>query len=209
MSRIVVFSGGSGAGKTSVMKLLRKNHPGMFWIIPGYTTRKLRADDTEYIHVSPERFAALEEEGAFLLVASLSGDRGEARYGRKRRDIDRALQGRREGALLSITPDAVSLLLQYLRERGHSDALSLFYLLSPPARKLRKRLLERGQSKEEVRARLALSKEWYREALRSGLPWVYIPGELTILEMYHHVAWHLGLPDAFPDTALSARAENE
>ncbi len=208
MSRVIVFSGGSGVGKTSVMKLLRRNHPSAFWIVPGYTTRQLRADDTEYTHVSPRYFAALERGGAFLLAASLSSDEGEARYGRKRSDIDRALAGKRGSALLSITPDAVPPLLQHLREQGCPEALSLFYLQSPPDRVLRRRLSERGHSEGEIRARLALSKQWYREALHSGLLWVFIPGELTVLEMYRHVAWHLRLPGAFPDAALSACAEN-
>lgn len=91
--RLVVISGPSGAGKTSICQALLEQLPDAVWSVSA-TTRPRRAgevDGESYEFLSDERFDARLAEGAFLEWAAYVGHR----YGTPRRPIEQWLsQGR-------------------------------------------------------------------------------------------------------------------
>jgi len=73
--KLVVISGPSGAGKTSICDLLLAKVPDAVWSVSA-TTRPPRgreADGRSYEFISPEEFSRRKAAGAFLETAEYSG----------------------------------------------------------------------------------------------------------------------------------------
>ena len=87
--KLIVISGPSGAGKTSICNALLEQLPEAVWSV-SITTRPKRAGETSgrsYEFVSPEEFQRREEAGEFLENATYVGHR----YGTLRHPIEEAL----------------------------------------------------------------------------------------------------------------------
>lgn len=87
--RLIVISGPSGAGKTTICQQLLERLPDTVWSVSA-TTRKPRSgesDSTGYEFTDREEFARREAEGEFLESAEYLGER----YGTPRRPVEDAL----------------------------------------------------------------------------------------------------------------------
>lgn len=86
--RVIVISGPSGAGKTSICQALVERMEDTVWSVSA-TTRPMRPGDVDgasYEFITPEEFAAREEAGEFLEAADYVGHR----YGTPRRSVQQA-----------------------------------------------------------------------------------------------------------------------
>ena len=142
--RLVVLSGPSGVGKTTVVKALRERYPQV-WVSVSATTRFPRPGEVDGVHyrfVSDEDFDRLIADGQLLEWAVFAGNR----YGTPRGPV--------EERLAAGVPVVLEIDLQgarQVRERA-PDALLVF--VAPPSwDELVRRLAGRGTESEEVVAR--------------------------------------------------------
>lgn len=87
--RLIVISGPSGAGKTSVCNALLQRLPNATWSVSA-TTRPQRPGDVpgeSYEFLTPEEFEKRNADGAFLECAQYVGHQ----YGTPRRPVEKAL----------------------------------------------------------------------------------------------------------------------
>lgn len=134
--RLVVLSGPTAVGKTTVVRRLRALHPEL-WISVSVTTRPPRPGEVDGLHyhfVNDEVFDRMVEEGDFLEWAVVHGT---AKYGTPRSPVERAL-GEGRAVLLEID-------LQGARQVRESGTDALFVFLAPPSwEEMRRRLHGRG-----------------------------------------------------------------
>ncbi len=137
--RLVVLSGPSGVGKTTVVRLLRQRAPDL-WVSVSATTRFPRPGETDgvnYLFVTDEQFDRLVAEGDLLEWAEYAGHR----YGTPRQpvqavratgtpvmleiDIAGARQVRAQvpdAVLVFLAPPSHEVLVHRLTGRGTEDA---------------------------------------------------------------------------------------
>lgn len=87
--KLVVISGPSGTGKTSICNELLRRLPNGYWSV-SVTTRPRRGDEVdgrEYHYVSPEAFARMLERDELLEHAEYCGHR----YGTPRKPVEQAI----------------------------------------------------------------------------------------------------------------------
>ena len=142
--RLFVISAPSGAGKTTLTRMLLESDPAIRLSV-SHTTRPPRPgelDGREYHFVDVARFEAMREAGDFLEWAHVHGNY----YGTSKRWIveQRALG---VDVLLEIDWQGA----QQVR-KVFSDPVGIF-ILPPSIEALRERLVGRGQDSEEVIAR--------------------------------------------------------
>lgn len=141
---LFVVSAPSGAGKTTLVKLLMQNdtaiHPSV-----SYTTRPPRpgeVDGREYHFIDRERFIAMREAGDFVEWAEVHGNF----YGTSRRWLHERLAAGDE-VLLEIDWQGARQV-----RAAFPGAITLF-ILPPSMEELERRLRGRGTDAEEVIAR--------------------------------------------------------
>ncbi len=148
--KLVVISGPSGAGKTSVCRALKKN-PNVEFSVSA-TTRSMREgeqDGVDYHFLSCDDFQRRLGENQFLEWASYN----ENLYGTPRWPMDAAL-ARGKTFLVEIEVDGT----RQLRERA-IDGLYVF-IAPPNIEELRRRLVNRGTNEaEEIDQRVHIAKE--------------------------------------------------
>ena len=173
--RLVVISGPSGAGKTSVCREL-KQLPEIEFSISA-TTRPVRnreRDGVDYHFLSPDEFAARVERGEFLEWASYN----DCCYGTLRAPMDAAVAAGRI-FLLEIEVNGT----KQLRQRG---VPGLYLFIAPPdLGELRRRLVDRGtNTPEDIDARVLIAEREIEAAQEvvSGAP------------LYDHVILNEDLP---------------
>ncbi|MBN1442187.1 MAG: guanylate kinase [Planctomycetes bacterium] len=153
--RLVVISGPSGAGKTSICRRLLAR-PGVRRVIT-CTTRPPRAGEmngVDYLFLSPATFELGIEEGRFLEHASVHGHL----YGTPREPVESGIANG-ETLLLNIDVQGA----RRLREAGIGGLVTIF-IEPPDLDELERRLRQRGtDSTETVRRRVERAREELRE----------------------------------------------
>jgi guanylate kinase len=143
-AKLFVIAAPSGAGKTTLVKLLLERDPGLEFSV-SYTTREQRKteiDGRDYFFVDEERFSQLKEEDELLESALVFGNY----YGTGRTQVQQHL-ARGNHVILEIDWQGA----RQVRE-SMPDCVSIFIL--PPARpELERRLRTRGTDSDEVIAR--------------------------------------------------------
>ncbi len=145
--KLFVITAPSGAGKSSLIKALLDDEPGLRLSI-SYTTRKPRPGEQhgrEYHFVDERTFLAMQARGEFLESAEVHGNR----YGTAKQTIRDTLE---QGQDLILEIDWQG--AQQVR-KFHPECIGVF-ILPPSVEELERRLRARGQDAEAViRARLA------------------------------------------------------
>ncbi len=145
---MLVLSSPSGAGKTTLSRLLLETDPWLELSISA-TSRPRRPDETDgtdYIFVDADRFAAMRDEGAFLEWAQVFGNY----YGTPKAPVEQALKQGRD-VLFDIDWQGT----QQLQAQAPRDLVRVF-VLPPTAQALGERLKTRAQDPSDVvEARMA------------------------------------------------------
>ena len=139
---MLVLSSPSGAGKTTLSRMLLKADPGVELSV-SVTTRPQRrgeADGRDYHFIDHARFHAMAKQRELLEWAEVFGHR----YGTPRRPVDKALRAGRD-VLFDIDWQGT----QQLREKARDDLVSVF-ILPPTVKELERRLKRRAQDSNDV-----------------------------------------------------------
>ena len=139
---MLVLSSPSGAGKTTLSRMLLKADPKIELSV-SVTTRPQRrgeVDGHDYHFVDRARFAALVKAGRLLEWAKVF----DHRYGTPRRPVEQALQAGRD-VLFDIDWQGT----QQLSEKARDDLVSVF-ILPPSVKELERRLRRRAQDSHDI-----------------------------------------------------------
>ncbi|MBI3700715.1 MAG: guanylate kinase [Afipia sp.] len=137
-----VLSSPSGAGKTTLSRMLLDKMPGMKLSV-SVTTRAKRpgeVDGKDYRFIDKAAFDAMAKKGELLEFATVF----DHHYGTPRGPVEAALGGG-EDVLFDIDWQGT----QQLREKARDDVVSVF-ILPPSAADLEKRLHTRAQDSDSV-----------------------------------------------------------
>jgi len=149
---LLVLSSPSGAGKTTITRLLVEREPNLAVSVSA-TTRPKRPSETDgkhYFFVSDARFDAMVARGALLEHATVFGNR----YGTPRAPIEAALAAGRD-----IVSDIDWQGTQQLKQSMGKDVVAVF-ILPPSMPALEERLRHRAQDSDAtVRARMEKSAD--------------------------------------------------
>jgi len=149
---MLVLSSPSGAGKTTLSRMLLKAEPGVELSVSVTTRTRRRGeiDGRDYHFIDRSRFQSMIRSRQLLEWAKVFGHL----YGTPRRPVEDALRAGRD-VLFDIDWQGT----QQLRERAREDLVSVF-ILPPSVRELERRLKRRAQdSKTIITERMAKASE--------------------------------------------------
>lgn len=137
-----VLSSPSGAGKTTLSRLLIDRMPGLRMSVSATTRAKRRGevDGKDYLFVDKPKFEAMVKGNELLEWATVFDNS----YGTPRAPVEAALSSGQD-VLFDIDWQGT----QQLREKARADVVSVF-ILPPSAADLEKRLHSRAQDSDEV-----------------------------------------------------------
>ena len=181
---LLILSSPSGAGKTTLTRLLQERYPDLRFSV-SHTTRPPRAnevDGRDYHFVDRHRFCQLVAEGAFVEWAEVHGNL----YGTSVGEIERARQNTGcRGMIFDIDYQGA----RQIRAKVH-DAIGVF-ILPPSMDELEKRLRARASDTVEViQRRFAAAKR-----------------EIDHYALFDYVIVNDDLPRAFDHLAAIVLAE--
>ncbi len=146
MSKIIVLSGFSGAGKDSIAKELKRRFG--FAAPVSHTTRRPRDGEVQgvdYIFVSEDMFLEMEKDGAFIETTCYCGNH----YGTSKAEIDQILGNGHDIVMVLDFEGAMA-----IRKLYPHDAVLVFVSANPT--ELHKRLVGRGgMTEDEINERLS------------------------------------------------------
>jgi guanylate kinase len=178
-----VLSSPSGAGKTTLSRLLIENMPGLRMSVSA-TTRAKRPgeeDGRDYLFVDRQRFEEMVKREELLEWATVFGNR----YGTPRAPVEAALSAGQD-VLFDIDWQGT----QQLREKARLDVVSVF-ILPPSAADLERRLHTRAQDSHEViRARMSRASH-----------------EMSHWAEYDYIVINRNVDDAFAEVQSILKAE--
>ena len=180
---MLVLSSPSGAGKTTLSRILLQADPGIELSV-SVTTRPPRrgeVDGRDYQFIDARRFDAMVKNGELLEWAKVFDNR----YGTPRGAVDAALVAGRD-VLFDIDWQGT----QQLREKARSDLVSIF-VLPPSIAALEERLHNRAEdSSEVIRRRMAMAAD-----------------EMSHWAEYDYVVVNVEVKQAFADVCAILAAE--
>ncbi|MDU6376795.1 MAG: guanylate kinase [Bradyrhizobium sp.] len=178
-----VLSSPSGAGKTTLSRLLIERMPGLQMSVSA-TTRPMRpgeVDGRDYHFVDRARFEEMVKRNELLEWATVFDNR----YGTPRAPVEAALSAG-EDVLFDIDWQGT----QQLREKARQDVVSVF-ILPPSAADLEKRLHTRAQDSDEViRGRMSRASH-----------------EMSHWAEYDYIVINRNVDDAFAEVQSILKAE--
>ncbi len=143
-ARLVVLSGPSGVGKSTVAAYVRDHHPGL-WLSVSATTRRPREGETHgvnYWFVTAEEFAGMVQRGELLEYAEFAGHY----YGTPKAAVQQRLSAG--------VPVLLEIELHGARQVRAAMPDALLVFLAPPSwDELVRRLVGRGTEPADVIAR--------------------------------------------------------
>ncbi|MGJ4928267.1 guanylate kinase [Bradyrhizobium sp. HKCCYLS2038] len=178
-----VLSSPSGAGKTTLSRMLIERMPGLQMSVSA-TTRAMRPgeiDGRDYHFVDRARFEEMVKRNELLEWATVFDNR----YGTPRPPVEAALSAGRD-VLFDIDWQGT----QQLREKARQDVVSVF-ILPPSAADLEKRLHTRAQDSDEViRGRMSRASH-----------------EMSHWAEYDYIVINRNVDDAFAEVQSILKAE--
>ena len=159
--KVLIISGPSGVGKSSIAKLLASSFPEKYEVVKSVTTRMPRENESgdEYTYLSEESFRILERSGNFLEVASYDGN--GCFYATPRDEVVRIL-GLNKVPVLVIDVAGNKQICSKKKEHDF-EVISIFVVAS--AEQVYKRLLNRGEAIEDIIDRMGTSIEEATEGM--------------------------------------------
>jgi guanylate kinase len=153
---IFIISAPSGTGKTTLLRRVMEELPGLRFSV-SYTTRRPRANEKEgedYHFISASLFQKMVDRNEFLEWAEVLGNR----YGTAR-EILRLLKSEGIDLILDIDTQGAKRVVEQI------ETAILIYVLPPSLKSLQERLTKRGlDSPERIQFRLANAKRDMEEA---------------------------------------------
>jgi guanylate kinase len=143
---MLILSSPSGAGKTTLTRMLLQREDIDLTLSVSVTTRPRRMSEVDGVHyhfITPDRFVELRDAGQLLEWAEVHGNF----YGTPRGPVDALLRAGRD-VLFDIDYQGT----QQILSRARDDVATIF-ILPPSMRELRARLERRAEDKAEVIAR--------------------------------------------------------
>lgn len=144
---ILLLSGASGTGKTTVRDRLLQRTSNLFFAV-SCTTRPPRPGETEgadYFFVTEEQFETRVRKDDFLEYAEVHG----RRYGTPRSEVEARVR-RGQDVLLDIDVQGARLTVDALRDSWLAPLLATVFLAPPSLATLEHRLNKRGTDSPEV-----------------------------------------------------------
>ncbi|MDP3696974.1 MAG: hypothetical protein Q8R55_02970 [Candidatus Taylorbacteria bacterium] len=184
---IVVISGASGAGKTTIAKYILQVFINAR-MLESHTVRLARESDAlgEYVYISKLKFFVLWLFRFFLWTVKIHG----INYGTAKLSVLAAALKKSSIFLMVLTPFVLEKLNRFARRQG-IDIL-YFYILSPGPEVLRERLLKRGDKPEEVERRVQDCLDWDEKVkAMTDIPFIFLRNEGDITEAANTVIAHL------------------
>ena len=143
---MLILSSPSGAGKTTLTRLLLQKKDCDLTLSVSVTTRARRSSEADGIHyhfIAPDRFEAMRDRDELLEWAEVHGHH----YGTPRGPVEAVVSGGRD-MLFDIDYQGT----QQVRSKAPGDVVTIF-ILPPSMRELRARLERRAEDGAEVIAR--------------------------------------------------------
>lgn len=149
--KLIIISGPSGAGKTTLIRSLMDRIPTLAFSISA-TTRPMRKGEMEgvdYFFISTRKFNELIKNNAFIEWAKVHGNL----YGTLKENVEK-LREERKNVILDIDEQGAS------QVRKKKIPALLIYILPPSFKELEKRLKARNtELKKDMSTRLEYAKE--------------------------------------------------